>query len=978
MPFHNKPTRPQPAFFQLIQKLWRSWTPSLGQKLALVTVVFLLLWSGYVTISHLGRVHSAEFAAQINEAGKLRMFSQRIAFLVTACEGSPETSALCQPEILSQILEDYATSLQRVESLSVMLFLGEDRSRLTSSIAELRAAWGDYRRAAAIASGIEQADERELLDAESAQAYVEEQASRMLNRAQGLVDLLIASEKKAQMWRGYAQNSLQLTGLLLLMLVAVIGYRQGVRPLRELALLSRRAGLGDYSGRLNYRSGDEIGELVEAFNYSNVRTKRLINELETEAAAARKATAESDSLLESAADGIVIIGSDGRILKVNREAERIFGYPREELVAHSLERLIPDRYRRHHHGHMANYMAQATTRPMGRGIAVMGRRQDGSEVPLEISLSPATVGGERRVIAVVRDVSERVQAEADRHRLATILDATPDVIAIFTEDGALVHLNPAGRRLLGVGRHESLKGRTLEELLTPTARQILYDKALPTTLESGMWHGELTLQGQGGREVPVSQLLIAHEGPQDGPLYLSTIARDISERKSHEAELLHRATHDALTGLANRVLFEDRLRQAILHAQRDGHLVAVMFIDLDNFKLVNDTLGHAVGDELLCEVARRLDVQLRKGDTKARLGGDEFAVILENLHKAEEAATIVRELAEVLQRPIRLQGRDYVVTTSMGISLYPINGTNAETLLMQADSAMYEAKAAGRNGYSFYTSDMNLQAAKRLDTERELRRAIEQGELKLHYQPIVRSQDERVLGCEVLLRWEHPQQGLIAPARFISVAEDSGLIIPIGQWVLEQACRQAQTWRQAGLPLDYVAVNISAKQLRNRELVKTVHQALAETGLPPSALELELTEGSVLQSADIARSLLDEVRELGVRLVADDFGTGYSSLSYLKLFHFDKIKIDGQFVRDLLVDEGDAAIARATVAMAHAFEAQVVAEGVETQAQAEQLKAYGCDLLQGYLYARPLEASSFEALLRAQTDERRLCSGMHH
>lgn len=961
MPLIRNQSRPQfrSGFFKMNPQLWRSWTPSLGQKLALVTVVFLSLWLGYVTISHLGRVHSTEFATQINEAGKLRMYSQRIAYVATACGDTPGAGELCRPETLSHLLNDYDASLQQVESLSNMLFLGADRERLATTIAELRRAWADYRQAAEQtgAAGLDRLEGRD---------YIQRHADGMLERAQGLVELLVASENKAQTLRGYAQNTLQLMGLLLLMLVAFIGYRQGVKPLRELVLLSRRAGIGDYSGRLNYEAGDEIGELVEAFNYSNVRTERLIHELETEAAAARKANAESDSLLESAADGIVIIGTDGRILKLNREAERIFGYPRQELIAKPLECLVPDRYRHQHKGHLAGYLGQATTRPMGRGIAVMGRRRDGSEVPLEISLSPASIGEERRVIAVVRDVSERVQAEADRLRLVTILDATPDVIAIFTEDGALVHLNPAGRQLLGMGLHEKLEGRTMEELLTPAARRILSEKALPTTLQQGIWRGELTLQGQGGQEVPVSQLLIAHDGPQDAPLYFSTIARDISERKSHEAELLHRATHDALTGLANRVLFEDRLRQAIVHAKRDGSLVAVMFIDLDNFKLVNDTMGHAVGDELLCEVARRLDAQLREGDTKARLGGDEFAVILENLHKVEEAASIVGELAKVLQRPIRLKGHDYVVTASMGISLCPINGTDAEALLMQADSAMYEAKAAGRNGYSFYTSDMNQQAAKRLDTERELRQALEQGELRLHYQPIVCSRQERILGCEALLRWQHPQQGLITPERFITVAEESGLIIPIGQWVLEQACCQAQAWRQAGLPLDYVAVNISAKQLRNRGLVTMVNKALAETQLAPSALELELTEGSVLQSADVARNLLGEVRELGVRLVADDFGTGYSSLSYLKLFHFDKIKIDREFVRDLLSDEGDAAIAKATVAMAHAFEAQVVAEGVETQAQADQLKRYGCDLLQGYLFAQPLEASAFEQLLQAQ------------
>lgn len=960
-PLNQLPTLPR-----ALPRLRRTWRLTLASKLALVTVAFVLLWSGYAGISLLSQAHTAVFASQINEAGKLRMYSQRIAFLTTICgrERWTESTPTSCTSGLRQAIDGYDESLRSIEQGNLRYFLPSDRRNIAAAIAALADEWQGYRRAAeeVIVSGDGGA-------AVASQHYVESHAGPLLEWAENLVDVLVSSQRDAQIARDGAQNALQLMGLMLLIAIAIVGYQQGVRPLRALAELARRAGGGNYRGRYDYQSADEIGELVAAFNQSNQRTERLVGVLEAEAAAARRAESDAENLLESAADGIIICQLDGCIVRVNREAEQIFGYSRNELVGSSVQRLVPERLRAFHGESIADYGAAQQPRPMGRrDTPVVGRRKDGSEVPLEISLSPANPDGDGRprIIAVVRDATERVRNEADRRRLVTILDSTPDIVAIFTAAGELVHLNPAGRQLLGLTDEESAAGHRIDDLIAPTARSTFHDEALPTALTGGIWSGELSLRSHDGREIPVSQQVIGHTGSQGEPQYLSTIARDISERKRQELELVHRATHDQLTGLANRVLFEDRLEQAIHHAQRSGQLAAVMFIDLDNFKMVNDTMGHATGDALLRELARRLQAQLRKGDTKARFGGDEFAVILEDLPRVEDAVHIAHTLGEALRQPVKLRGRDYVVTTSMGISLYPLDGSNSETLLMHADIAMYQAKAAGRNSFRFYTADMNLQAAERFDIENDLRHAIEHGELQVYYQPMVDAASEAIIGCEALLRWEHPRHGLLSPARFIPVAEESGLIVPIGRWVLEQACRQLRQWQQSGLPLRYVAVNISAKQLRDRTLVQTVQTALADSGLPPAALELELTEGSVLHAAAAARDMLDEIRRLGVRLVADDFGTGYSSLSYLKLFRFDKVKIDHQFVQDVLTDPGDAAIVEATVAMAHAFGAEVVAEGVETPAQAEWLRAYGTEQLQGYLFARPLDAADFEALLRNQ------------
>ncbi|SFR56443.1 PAS domain S-box-containing protein/diguanylate cyclase (GGDEF) domain-containing protein [Marinobacter daqiaonensis] len=957
------PAVPSPESVSHYRKPVRRPRLTLGRKLLLVTLGFVLIWSAFIGLSHLSRTHTAAFTIQINEAGKLRMFSQRIAFIISVCHAGPPDSGrwqLCDAATLEKTINDYNASLEQVERTPFSLFLEEDRKELRQAIRSVRQSWEQYSTSARLVAGLVTGPETAALE------YVEEQAEPLLKETRAMVQLLVDSQLRAQAWRDSAQNALQIAAALLLAGVATTGYRHGVRPLRNLVELTRLAGRGDFQGRIDYHSRDEIGELAEAFNETNARTQRLIADLQSEATAARRAEEVSESLFEAAADGILISDPGGQIIKVNREAEQIFAYRREELLSRNVDDLLPEPLRQQHRRYVDSYSLDPRSRSMGRGSIVLGRRSDGSEIPLEISLSPVLIDPDQRVIAVVRDVSARMRAEADRQRLITILDMTPDVTATFATNGALIYLNPAGRHLLGITDEAPLAGWEFEQLLTPLAGKILRSEAIPTALECGLWHGEMSLRDRKGTEVPVSQLLIAHPENGEDPQVLSTIARDISERKEHEAELLHRATHDSLTGLANRVLFKDRLKQAIRHAERDGHLVAIMFIDLDNFKLINDTMGHGTGDMLLCEVARRLQVRLRSIDTKARLSGDEFAVILENLKKPEDAASIIQGLAEALHEPIKLPGRDHVITSSMGVSLYPTNGTDAETLLMQADSAMYQAKASGKACYHFYNREMNLRATRRLEIERELRHALERNQLTLYYQPIVNAVTATLEGCEVLLRWQHPDRGLVSPAHFIPVAEETGLIVPIGEWVLRQACKQAQKWRTAGLGLNFISVNISANQLRGHSLVSLVRGALEESQLPPGALELELTEGSLLPNTLTARDVLEEIRAMGVRLVADDFGTGYSSLSYLKIFRFDKIKIDCQFVRDMLEDAGDAAIARATIAMAHAFDAKVVGEGVETPRQAEELARYGCDQLQGYLFDKPLPEPEFSQRLPGQ------------
>ena len=436
---------------------------------------------------------------------------------------------------------------------------------------------------------------------------------------------------------------------------------------------------------------------------------------------------------------------------------------------------------------------------------------------------------------------------------------------------------------------------------------------------------------------------------------------DITERREAEQKIEFLAYHDSLTGLPNRVLLEDRVQQGIAMADRSGMGLALVFLDLDNFKKINDSLGHAAGDALLKEVAHRLKRCVRDTDTISRQGGDEFVILLHDLQNGVDSCTpVLAKIMETLQEPYDWEGNELSTSASIGISLFPDDGRDFETLRKNADMAMYRAKEAGRNTYRFFDEEMDDEAVEHLLMRSGLRRALERGEFVLHYQPQIDLHTGQIIGAEALLRWQHPEYGLVPPNRFIPVAEDSGLIVPIGEWVLHEACRQAGAWQRAGLPPLVVAVNLSAVQFRRGSVEETVTRALAAAGLPPSQLELELTETILLQNVEQVLASVRRLKQLGVKLSIDDFGTGYSSLSYLKRFDIDKLKIDQSFIRDLASDPDDAAIVRAIIQMAHSLDLLAIAEGVETTEMLQQLQAFGCDEAQGYHFARPMPAQEFE------------------
>jgi diguanylate cyclase (GGDEF)-like protein len=554
----------------------------------------------------------------------------------------------------------------------------------------------------------------------------------------------------------------------------------------------------------------------------------------------------------------------------------------------------------------------------------------------------------------------------------------------------LVEDNPGDARLVeillseaGTGfevRHVEALGGAVEELDRSPFDVILLDLSLPDssgleTVErvrtavpempvvvlSGRDDEETALQAlQGG----VEDYLVKGRG--DGELMARAIRYAI-ERKKAEEKLAYLAQYDPLTGLANRALFHDRLEQALARAGRDGDMIALMFVDLDRFKAINDSLGHTGGDSVLREVARRIQGRLRGSDTVARLGGDEFAVILEDLSEAQDAARVAEDLVSILSTPFISNGHDVPVAASVGIAVHPPSGQDA--LLKDADAAMYRAKQRGGNNHQFYTEEMNVQASAQLALERDLRRALEREEFLLHYQPQVDLTTGEVVGAEALLRWRHDERGLVSPAEFIPVLEDIGLIVPVGAWVLGEACRQAREWRDAGLAPVRIAVNLSARQLGREGLVGSVEDALEESGLDPSCLELEITESMLVENGEAGLGAVELLKKAvgRLRISIDDFGTGYSSLYRLKALPVERLKIDQSFIRGVATDPGDAAITAAVIALSHDLRLQVTAEGVETAEQLAFLRERACDEAQGFYFSRPLPPDEFARLLESDS-----------
>lgn len=563
-------------------------------------------------------------------------------------------------------------------------------------------------------------------------------------------------------------------------------------------------------------------------------------------------------------------------------------------------------------------------------------------------------------LGTVQEITERFRTEEALALYANVFEHSGEAIVVTDSDNRIVAVNPAFTQLTGYTLDE-VAGKDPSLLSSGRTPPEVYAEMWAALERDGYWQGELWDRSRHGTVYPKWAAISAIRDATGSVSHYVCSFNDITERKAAEKRIHFLAHHDALTGLANRHGFESRLEQALRTAQREQHQLALLFIDLDHFKTINDTLGHPVGDGLLQEAALRLRGCVRASDIVARLGGDEFVVVLTQIATPNDAAAIAEKIRSNLGAPYEVAGQILHCSASLGLGICPADGQDATTLMKNADTALYYAKGQGRNNFQFFTAAMNVTATERLNLESELRAALRRREFELHYQPKVVAISGRVCGVEALVRWRHPGRGLVPPLKFIPVAEESGMIEPLGAWVLEEACRQMAQWRRAGLDHVHMAVNLSARQLRLSGLVDDMRALLAEHALGNGDLELEITESVAMADPDAAIEQLSALRVLGVNLAIDDFGTGYSSLAYLKRLPIQTLKLDRAFVRDIETDHNDAAISTATLALAHSLGLQVVAEGVENDAQRDFLSRNGCDMLQGYLFGKPAPAEHWTA-----------------
>jgi diguanylate cyclase (GGDEF)-like protein/PAS domain S-box-containing protein len=720
-------------------------------------------------------------------------------------------------------------------------------------------------------------------------------------------------------------------------------------PLRRLAEVANRVQeSSDYSLRAEWRSRDEIGQLVSAFNtmLERLNSERLIQQ--ELAAQARAAEAQRELLEAIPIPLLVTTVPDHHILHANAPAEAWVDTEQENPWATGLER-----------GVRARLFQRLADEDTAHEFEVRWNGPQGISWAL-ISANRLQYQGKDAVLTTFSPINAIKRLEARLQLWATIFEATSEGIMVLDRNNTILLANAAMARTTGY-RLDELVGRE-PSFLHAERSEVDYERAFFQNVSvHGAWQGEYWLKKKNGEESP-HWLVINTVRDERGELS-NTIALfvDIAERKAQEEKIRHLAHHDALTGLPNRLLFNERLKMSLQQADRHVKRVALLFIDLDRFKFINDSLGHHVGDGLLQSIAQRLGEAVRAGDTVSRQGGDEFVVILNSVEDAQEVAHIIeRRMVPLILQTHTVCDIALHISCSVGIAIYPDDADSGEILMRNADTAMYAAKSKGRNNFQFFSESMNKAATERLNIEAHLQHALEKREFELHVQPIVDAATGELQSVEALLRWRAPCLGLIPPDRFIPIAEENGKIHEIGQWVLTEACRLHMHWLATNLGVIPIAVNVSVEQFRSGDFVEIVASALVESGMSPSSLHLELTESLMMTESENTLKELQRLKSLGVMLSLDDFGTGYSSLNYLHRFPIDKLKIDRSFVSDIIEDPADLEITRAIIGLGRALNLRVVAEGVEHSEELKILRIAGCDEVQGYLFSRPIQAIAFE------------------
>lgn len=669
------------------------------------------------------------------------------------------------------------------------------------------------------------------------------------------------------------------------------------------------------------------------------------------------------SILENATEAIFTFTEEGLTETINPAASELFGYEEYELVGMSIGSLIPEF---NSIGSLTEIRERIKQINSNGETFVFGLKKSGALFPIEFTLGNPIYRNKPLWMAIIRDITERKKAEASFRLMAKIFEGSNDAIVITDTKGTVIDTNVAFTVITGYSKSEII-GKHPSIMKSDQHNSAFYFSLWRTLLKTGSWNGEIWARRKNGSIYPKWLSIYTVKGEYNETTHFVGIFTDITARKEAENRLKQLAHFDPLTGLPNRALFLERLKWSLEMAKRNKKQVALMFLDLDRFKLVNDTLGHQAGDSLLIEVARRLEGCVRGTDTVSRLAGDEFTVILTNINTPDDARIVAHKILNSFAPPVLLEGRDVFISTSIGITTFPVDSTTIDQLLKNADTAMYHAKELGRNNYQFFSGFMNQKVLDELEMETNLRNALKNGEFLLHYQPQIDLETDKIIGVEVLIRWNRPLVGFVSPARFIPHAEKTDLIITIGEWVLRTACTQCMEWQKEGIMPLRISVNLSGTQLKRHDLLlETVNKILSETQLPPDMLELELTEGVIMENAEVTINTLHKLKSMGIRLSIDDFGTGYSSLSYLKRFPIDTLKIDKSFINDITTNSDDYAIASTIIAMAHNLRLKVIAEGVETKEQLDMLRDKDCDEVQGYYFSHPLPEHELKQFLKSK------------
>ena len=930
-----------------------AWPDSLRAKALLALLAVALLAAlNVLTVQYLLQ-RSDNIAAALNVAGKMRMLAQRAGLQALAAPATGQRA----PFTRDQADFDAAWSALRAGGSAFGLHVQALSADLQAPLRSLEASWQHYQTLLARLPASERASEAQA-------AQVLDASAAMLTQSETLIDGMVARASRLQRNTALGSTLLFVLDVLLMAFAYLLFTRHVLRPIQALTRQSRSMAQGRYVTRVSVPAGEEFSELAQTLNASSERIAQLLLDIQTERQALARVQAMFDGLAQNDVAGIYMLDAQLRFVYVNEQLARMLGYPRSALQdGFEARRLFTD-------DTWPQVQRGIDERLQGRSRSARyeceALRSDGTPLLVEIFSSTMQLGEQPGIIGMFLDIGQRKHAEASLRQGSIVYRHTRDAIVITDKGGVVQDVNPAFTAITGYAPAEII-GRRMNLMSSGQHDRSFYQAMWMSLQQTGTWSGDIHNRRKNGEQF-TEHLTISTAYNDDGSVNCRIgLFADVTEERMRSAALWRQAHYDHLTGLPNRQMFEQHLHASMEHARASGLPMALIFLDLDLFKQVNDTFGHDEGDALLQEAARRLLSLVRSSDLVARLGGDEFTIVLQDIRSSRDVEVVCEKVLHAIVQPYALQRNTVHISVSAGVAFYPRDAADSATLLKNADLAMYASKARGRNRYSEFSGALLEREQQRLQLLHELEKGLQREEFVLHYQPIVDMRTLRTVKAEALVRWQQPVHGLVSPAEFIPDAEESGLIVPLGDWVLRQATRQLQDWRAHIAPDFSLSVNVSPRQLHaDEQKVQDWLDWLAQLGLPPHSLTVEITEGVLLEGDRATSDKMLALQRAGIAISLDDFGTGYSSLSYLKRFTIDYLKIDRSFVDKLPQSAEDGVLCNAIVAMAHQLGISVIAEGVETREQHDFLRAAGCDFGQGYWYGKPMAASAFAQRLQAE------------